>query len=217
MFSTPPGGLAPHPLSRSSRTLLAAIIAASALASGCKTLPPTAARELCVVRHAEAYKNVPALSAGMTPEQLDRLTPAGEAQAKALRDRLSGLALAWTSPAGRAQATAALASDVAAVERAELRSLDGDVAWSKRLADWAQGTDPRAPGGESLEDGAVRARALLEELRQALPAGGRAAVFTHGDLAALLLGELQGTPLLQRPTAHELAASEARCVPLDPG
>lgn len=178
-----------------------------------ETLEPS---RLCVVRHAQAFKNLDPRPEDLTPEQRDSLTPEGEAQARALAARIPAeVALVLTSPASRTQQTAArLASVTPRVEPA-LRPLDGALSWDARVAAWTRGEDPRPEGGESLADGAARTGALLARLRAELTPGQVAIVVTHGDVAALLLGELRETPLLERPTREALGEAEMRCEPLE--
>ncbi len=173
-----------------------------------------APRQLCVVRHAEAFKNLQPPPAGMTAELADSLTPRGREQARAAGSSLpAGITAVFTSPAGRARETAqGLAVEPAAEVAAALRPLDGTVSWDDRLAHWAGGADPRPAGGESLADGWARARALRDEVARA--PGGHVVFVTHGDVAALLLGDADGVPLLERPATINLANGEARCVPL---
>jgi hypothetical protein len=47
-----------------------------------------------------------------------------------------------------------------------------------------------------------------------LDPGDHAIVVTHADIAALLVGELRGTPLRERPTTDALGLGEAVCLPL---
>lgn len=171
---------------------------------------------LCVVRHAEAFKNLDPPPPDLDPARLDTLTPRGEAQARALRDALgAGTLRVSTSPAGRARQTAALIAGDGAVETAvALRPLDGDVAWTERTRAWSAGEDPRPAGGESLADGRDRIAALLDALRAKLAPGERAVWVTHGDIASLVLGELRGTPLFERPTRDTLDTGGHACLPL---
>ena len=180
-------------------------------------VPNEAHATICVVRHAEAFKNLdprPEMSA----EQLDSLTPAGEAQALALVDVLPRIdASTWvaSSPTGRTQATAALlAPDAEIIVDVRLRSLDGTMSWDDRVAAWSAGQDPRPADGESLADGQARVLALLDDVRAETSGDGVAVIVTHGDIAALVLGELRGTALLRRPTTDTLSTGTAVCVPL---
>jgi broad specificity phosphatase PhoE len=172
--------------------------------------------QLCVVRHAEAFKNLTPPPEGLTPEQLDSLTPNGEAQTRAASTHLPrGVRVLASSPANRAQQTArGLGLDVEVAIEPALRALEGDLAWDARVAAWSRGEDPRPDGGESLADGATRVRALLTSLRARVHDGEHAVVVTHGDVAALVIGELRGTALLERPSRHELGTAEVACLPL---
>jgi broad specificity phosphatase PhoE len=169
--------------------------------------------QICVVRHAEAWKNVEPRPDDRDP---DTLTPDGESQARALAPQLpKGVALTWASPTQRAQQTAALLGTGAVDVAAELRPLDGVLDWESRLGHWSRGEDPRPPGGESLADGQRRAQRLLTGIRKQLEPGAHAVVVTHADLASVILGELRGTPLLERPTKDTLATGEHACLPLE--
>lgn len=172
--------------------------------------------QLCVVRHAEAFKNLTPPPDGLTAEQLDSLTPNGETQARAAGTRLPrGVRVLASSAANRAQQTArGLGLDVEVAIDPALRPLEGDLSWDARVAAWSRGDDPRPDGGESLADGAARVRALLTSLRARLRDGEHAVVVTHGDIAALVIGELRGTALLERPSRHELGTAEVACLPL---
>lgn len=194
------------------------LIAFFALTAAACSRPPPPPATLCVVRHAEAFKNIDPPPPGLDPAGLDTLTPRGEEQARAVRDTLgAGPVRVSSSPAGRAHQTAALiAGGADAVEIvAALRSLDGDVAWSERSEAWHGGDDPRPAGGESLADGRARVAAQLDALRAKLGPGERAVWVTHGDVASLVLGELRGTPLLERPTRDTLDTGGHVCLPLD--
>lgn len=183
--------------------------------------PPS---QLCVVRHAEAFKNLSAPPEGLSVEELDSLTPNGEDQARRLHPALpAGVAFVWSSPAGRARETAAIlaghvgrsAADVGVLD--ELRQLDGSLSWDARVRAWAAGEDPRPEGGESLADGKRRADLVLQRARAALADGEHGVVVTHGDIVSLLLGELRGTPLLERPTRETLGNGEMVCMPVGRG
>lgn len=188
-------------------------VARTSTAEGVHSIEPS---QLCIVRHAEAFKNLASPPAGLTPAQLDSLTPNGRAQARALSSRLPrNVVVLASSPANRARQTASeLGVEVALEIEPALRPLDGATPWDERVATWARGEDPRPEDGESLEDGAMRARAWLTALRARVGAGEHAVIVTHGDLASLLLGELRDTPLLERPTRDELATGAMACLPL---
>lgn len=197
-----------------------------ALTLGCSTTnsPVTAppdedhleASQVCVVRHAEAFKNLVPPPEDLTPEQLDSLTERGIQQARAIAQKLpSGVKLVWSSPAGRAQQTAQQIVEPSAITvRVELRQIDGSMSWDERTAAWARGEDPRPFDGESLADAQLRVQTLLTELAPELAPGQHAVLVTHGDIASLILGELLKTPLLERPTTETLATGQARCLPL---
>ncbi|MCU0674991.1 MAG: histidine phosphatase family protein [Myxococcota bacterium] len=172
--------------------------------------------QLCVVRHAEAFKNLTPPPEGLTPSQLDALTPNGESQARAAGTHLPRrVGVLASSPANRAQQTArGLGLDVEVAIDPALRALDGDLPWDARVAAWSRGDDPRPDGGESLADGAARVRALLTSLRARVRDGEHAVLVTHGDIAALVIGELRGTALLERPSRHELGTAQVACLPL---
>lgn len=214
-----------HPNALAQRAQRGATLMALMLLAGCErreasTPPPSRSpTQLCVVRHAEAFKNLSPTPPDMSDAQLDTLTETGAAQARQLGQRLpNGVVLLMTSPAQRAQQTAALLGlKLEARVTPSLRPLEGTMSWEARQAQWARGEDARpAGGGESLADGARRVEALLAEVRQKLGPGEHAVMVTHGDVAALLLGELRGTPLLERTTRDTLATGGMRCLPIQP-
>lgn len=176
------------------------------------------APQVCVVRHAEAYKNSKTPPADLTPRELDALTPHGREVAEQLGGRLpEPVAFVWTSPRGRARETAEALGLDAPLEVVEaLRPLEGDRSWSERTAAWARGDDPRPPSGESLADGRERVQVILRRARAATGSTEHGVLVTHGIIASILLGELRGTPLLARPEAEQLATGEAACLPLGP-
>ena len=200
-------------------SLIAISIVCVAL-SGCARQPVAAndgpISQLCVVRHAQAFKNLDPRPPGLTPEQLDSLTPEGEAQACALRASVpEGVALVWSSPMHRTQQTAALLALLPpVVVEPDLRPLRSSLPWDERMAAWERGEDPRQEDGESLSDGAERVLALLDRLRDELASGTHAVVVTHGDIASILLGELRGTPLLERLREDMLDTGQLVCLPL---
>jgi broad specificity phosphatase PhoE len=199
----------------------ALVVGASACAGGSAPLaeaepPPRVESQLCVVRHAQAYKNLEPRPPGLSAAELDSLTPAGEAEARALADALPpGVALVWSSPTQRSLATAALLGVGEPVVADELGPLAGAMSLEQRLGVWAAGEDPRpVDGGESLADGAARVQTMLARLRAELRPGSHAVVVTHGDIAPVILGELDQTPLLDRPQIHALPGGRVRCVAL---
>lgn len=186
----------------------------AALLAGCSLAAP--ASQLCVVRHAESYKNLPEPPGDLDAGQLDALTPAGRDRARAIAEELpKNVARVWASPTGRTRETAAALGHPVVVDDG-LRPIEGDLPWEARVEGWARGEDPRPGGGESLADAAVRVEATVDRLRDGLPSGAVAVAVTHGDVASLLLGALRGTPLLQRPTRDGLATGSVACLPLPP-
>jgi broad specificity phosphatase PhoE len=178
----------------------------------------TARRQLCIVRHAEAWKNVEARRVDMSDLELDTLTPNGEEQARRLRAQLPmGPKRVVSSPTHRTQQTAALLEPGAAVEvSASLRPLDGAVSWDARTRAWSTGQDPRPDDGESLADGQTRVRTLLADVKSRPPTTTHVVLVTHGDIASLVLGELRGTPLLERPRVDVVNTGQMLCVPFSP-
>jgi broad specificity phosphatase PhoE len=170
-----------------------------------------------IVRHAEAYKNVPHLPS--TPkEKLDSLTPKGLMQAasigKFLRDK--GVVVVITSPTGRTRQTAdaigkALGLDKRYFEDKAFASLrkgktpnGKPVSWSWRKKQWKAGHDPRPEGGESLADGAARAIGAINQLAKQYP-GEAVTIVSHGDICAALLGQAESTSISKRHELHDVA------------
>ena len=184
------------------------VICTVASASAQAPVAPPALR-VYLVRHAQAWKNVPRSERppGMTREQLDALTPEGREAAERIGRTLAGAGVArvLTSPARRARQTAdgiarGLGLEEAPVVSDALRPLDAgrdpraaDSAW--RARNWSAGRDPRPEGGESLEDGLTRAERAVEELAAGQPEGAVVLV-THGEIAAALLTRAHGMRLL---------------------
>jgi broad specificity phosphatase PhoE len=177
---------------------------------------PAPKTTICVVRHAHSFKNVTPTPEGMDAAQLDALTPQGQEQAKALGAALAARAplAIRSSPAGRAKETAvgiaAQQAGAAPIIRTDeaLSPLRGSVSWELRQLAASKGEDMMPEDGESLAEGLARAVAALEGAEP----GTTLVLVTHGDIAALLLGELEGTPLLARPAKHMLEAGAQRCV-----
>ncbi len=157
-----------------------------------------------VVRHAAAWKNVPARSRppGMTDAQLDSLTDAGLAQAKSVGTRLrgAGVTRVVSSPAQRARQTAeAIAGvlgtgpiEVSAAFQPLQHGASRDAAnYRWRTDNWRRGADPRPPDGESLGDGLARASAFLDAVGREAP-GTTVVVVTHGEITAALLSQAAG-------------------------
>jgi probable phosphoglycerate mutase len=206
--------------------LAAAASFAALLASGPAALGPIpeGALRVYLVRHGQAYTNLTP-PPEMAPEQLDRLTELGHAQARAAAVALKGrgVAVIVTSPRGRAQDTATVLRAMLEVpvrvdER--LRSMElgttaggRELAWSERMKDWSAGRDPVPASGESLEQLGLRALQLVSELKREL--AGKSVVFvSHGELIGNLLGMLQAQTLASRFEARihnaSISAIEAR-------
>jgi broad specificity phosphatase PhoE len=162
-----------------------------------------------VIRHASAWKNVPAAQRPhpMRDDELDALTPQGLARADALGRELTGrhIAAVYCSPARRAQQTAAgIAKGLgvgAPVVSESFRTLDtgpdkSAASGTVRMKSWKAGKDPRPPGGESLGDGFARASAELAALRAEF-AGRAIAVVTHGEISASLLAKAAGEDIVR--------------------
>lgn len=182
----------------------AALGAPAATASDPAAAPAPAALRVYVVRHAQAWKNVPASErpAGMAGAALDALTPDGDAQAERIGKSLAGAGLAAVvaSPARRARQTAeGIARGAGAPEpetQDAFRPLDNgtdpraaDSRW--RTRNWSAGADPRPPGGESLADGLERAVRAIEALAARHP-GRSVVVVTHGEITAALRSRALG-------------------------
>jgi broad specificity phosphatase PhoE len=199
------------------RVLLAAalLLAAGPAAAGTDPLfgplphgPGAPALRVYLVRHAQAWKNVPAASRPhpMSAEELDGLTPSGFARSERVGARLAkaGIARVLCSPARRARQTA---ETIARVLRLgpptaddAFRPIDfgtdprgADFRW--RTTQWKAGHDPRPPGGESLGDGLERAVAAFDTLAKE-EAGTSLVVVTHGEIASALVSHAAGVPPL---------------------
>ncbi len=169
---------------------------------------------LFVVRHAEAYKNLPFHSL-MSKEKQDSLTPGGLEQAKKagryLKDK--DIVVVFASPTGRTRQTARIIAQEIGLkgifsENPAFRSMkkgetpEGKpVSWSWRKSQWKAGLDPRPQGGESLQDASTRAVQAAEALIRQYP--GRAVVIvTHSDICAGLAGHAESTPFHKRYGKH---------------
>jgi broad specificity phosphatase PhoE len=160
-----------------------------------------------VVRHAQAWKNVPAQlrPKSMTDEQLDALTPKGLEQAERIGKTLGGheVVAVYTSPARRAQQTAGaiaralgLPTPPSVDEAFASLSAGSDKSaldWRWRTRNFDAGKDPRPAEGESLADGLSRAERAITQIAVEHP-GHAVVVVTHGEIAAALLGRAAGTP-----------------------
>ena len=220
--------------------LLAASVAAPAQDAGTAAAPardaaPGAAPRgepalrVFVVRHAQAWKNVP--RAQRPPDlgeaQLDSLTDAGRARARAVGASLrgAGVARVIASPARRARQTAQAIADelgTGAIEVdprfAPLRHGASAQAadWRWRTANWKAGRDPRPEGGESLADALERASAALDALARETP-GATVVVVTHGEIAAALLSQAAGVPPVAGYAANFVGEGTISEVAIDAG
>ncbi len=175
-----------------------------------------AALRLFVVRHCQAWKNVKH-DADLSKEKLDSLTEKGLAQAEALGTYLKdqGVAAVIASPTGRTRQTAEAIGKAAGLkpaytESAALASLkkgttpEGEkVDWAWRLAQWKGGTDPKPKGGESLTEGLLRAKKLIQDLAKK-HSGKAVVVVSHSDITLALVGEGKGTGLVKRAELHSV-------------
>jgi broad specificity phosphatase PhoE len=165
--------------------------------------------KLYFVRHGEAVSNVRPLEQ-LSDEERNKLTPKGREQAAGAAARLKALAVNgfYTSPAGRARATAeviatARGGPTATVEDDAAPLKDGVGAdgapfpISARMQAWRKGEDVRPKDGESLEDVRARAVRLVKRLAARHP-GGAALLVAHGEVAAGLIAEANGETALAR-------------------
>jgi broad specificity phosphatase PhoE len=185
---------------------------AAALAAGLSLLSqpapgpvPAGAVRVYLVRHGQAFSNLDP-EPDLPADQLDRLTELGREQSRgiglALRNR--GVALLLSSPAARAQETAAeirVALDAPPVRvEPRLRPLElgrdrngTPFDWDQRIAEWEAGRDPVPAGGESMGQMGDR---VLELVRSLLPAQpGRSVVLVaHSEVIGAFVGLVEGTP-----------------------
>lgn len=187
--------------------LVAALLATTPARAQQPALAP-APMHVLLVRHASAWKNVPAAQRPrpMSTAELDSLTPSGVALAEKVGKSLAGkgVVAVYTSPANRAQQTASAIAKAtgagAPITDEAFRSLDvGNDAraasGTMRMQNWKSGDDPRPPGGESLGDGLARANAELLQLAKK-HAGQTVVVVTHGEIASSLITQAAGQDLL---------------------
>ena len=189
------------------------ISAACASVPGQKGEP--SALTVFVVRHAEAYQNLPS-PAPIPREQQDRLTPAGINQAKEVGEYLKDkkIAAVVASPTGRTRETARIVSEKVGLggvffESPAFKSMkkgktaDGmPVTWSWRESQWKAGYDPRPMGGESLQDATARAVLGVNTPGDRDP-GKTVVIVTHSDICAGLAGHGKNTPFNERYKRHE--------------
>jgi probable phosphoglycerate mutase len=167
-----------------------------------------------VVRHAEAWKNVPFLRRppGLGAAQLDSLTDRGRTQARAVGTRLAGAGVTRvvSSPAQRARQTAERIADILGTGPIEVsaafRPLEHGTSreaanYRWRTGHWKRAEDPRPPGGESLGDGLERAVRFLEVIGRTAP-GTTLVVVSHGEITAALLSRAAGVSPLRGYADH---------------
>jgi len=184
-------------------TLLAAVV--PLLSPGSLGPVPVGSVRVYLVRHGQAFSNLDP-EPDLPADQLDRLTKLGHEQSRAvgvaLRDR--GVTLVLSSPAARAQETAAeirVALDAPPVRvEPRLRPLQlgrdrngKPFDWDQRIAEWEAGRDPAPAGGESMGQMGNRVLALVRSL---LPAqSGRSVVLVaHSEVIGAFVGLVEGTP-----------------------
>lgn len=189
---------------------------------------PEGALRVYVIRHAQAFTNLTP-PPDLPPDQLDRLTDLGSAQARTAAGALKGrgVSLIVTSPKGRAQDTAAelraaLEVPVRIDERLRPLEMGRDAAgreleWNDRMKDWSAGRDPVPTSGESLEQLGLRVLQLVSELKR--EQAGHSVVFvSHGELIGNLFGMLEAQTLEGRFELRianaSISAVEARAASL---
>lgn len=149
------------------------------------------AGELWLIRHGETEWSLSGAHTGRTDLPL---TPEGERKAEALRPKLQGhdFALVLTSPLQRARRTCELAG-LGADAKNEPNLLEWDYgAYEGRTTedihrerpDWSLFRDG-VPGGETIQQVAVRAKAVIDRAVKE-GAGGDVALFAHGHILRIL-------------------------------
>ncbi|HEX4274775.1 MAG TPA: histidine phosphatase family protein [Bryobacteraceae bacterium] len=158
------------------------------------------AGEIWLIRHGETEWSLSGAHTGRTDLPL---TAEGERKARALRERLAGhkFALVLTSPLVRARRTCELAG-FGAVAQLEPGLMEWDYgAYEGRTTDdihrdrpgWSLFRDG-VPGGETLEQVARRAGAVIERSCAATDSGGDVALFAHGHILRILAACWLGLP-----------------------
>jgi broad specificity phosphatase PhoE len=147
------------------------------------------AAELWLIRHGETAWSLSGAHTGRTDLPL---TPGGEAEATALGAKLAGrkFALVLTSPMQRARRTCELAGFGAQAQiDPNLNEWDygayeglssADI--HRKRPDWSLFRDG-VPGGETIDQVAVRGQAVID---RALQANGDTALFAHGHILRIL-------------------------------
>ena len=153
--------------------------------------------ELYLIRHGETEWSRARRHTGRTDLPL---SPAGEAEARALGQHLRGLEVdrVLSSPLSRATTTADLAGFGERVELTDaLLEVDyGDYEGltTTEIRASRPGWDlfrDGCPGGETVEDAAARARGLLDDLGAS---DGRVLLFSHGHQLRILTAVFLGLP-----------------------
>jgi broad specificity phosphatase PhoE len=151
------------------------------------------AGELWLIRHGETAWSLSGAHTGRTDLPL---TPQGEEKARALAPKLAGhkFALVLTSPLQRARRTCELAG-LGDREQIEPNLMEWDYGAYEGLSTkdihrdrpgWSLFRDG-VPGGETIEQVAVRAAAVIERAMEAnMDAGGDVALFAHGHILRIL-------------------------------
>jgi broad specificity phosphatase PhoE len=152
---------------------------------------------LWLIRHGETEWSRSGAHTGRTDIPL---TPAGEEQARTIRDKLAGVhfAMVLTSPLQRARRTAELAGfgEQAQVEPNLVEWDYGDYEGRttaeirKERPGWSLFRDG-VPNGETIEQVAARARKVID---RALTANGDVALFAHGHILRILAACWLGLP-----------------------
>lgn len=151
-----------------------------------------------LVRHGETTWSASGQHTGRTDLPL---TEAGEAQAEQLRPRLArrSFALVLCSPLGRAIRTAELAGLEHVVDEPDLLEWNyGDfegrttVEIREQYPGWTIWDGPW-PGGETIDEVAVRADRVVARVRQ-LESGQAAALVGHGHMLRVLAARWLGAP-----------------------
>jgi broad specificity phosphatase PhoE len=161
-----------------------------------------------LVRHGQALSNLDPRPR-LPLEELDHLTEHGRNQTEhaAALLRGQGVKQLLSSPAGRAQETAAILAKALATGRATIdprlrpmemgRSAAGQpLRWDEREAEWKAGRDPVPSGGESLRQVADRLINLLDALARDR-AGQGVVLVSHGEVIAALVGALRAAPVAE--------------------
>src|SRR4051812_40665562 len=147
------------------------------------------ASELWLIRHGETEWSLSGAHTGRTDLPL---TSEGERRARELQGRLAGqkFGLVLTSPLQRARRTCELAG-FGAVAQLEPNLMEWDYGSyegrssadiRRERPDWTLFRDG-VPGGETLAQVAIRARAVIE---RSLAGGGNVALFAHGHILRIL-------------------------------